>query len=397
MKQIELICISDKNNNKFYRMKESDNGFFNVEWGRVGYAGQTTTYSIDKWDSMYRAKLKKGYKDITHLKAEAKTADGSYIELTDSKIQIFLDTLQKYAKQSIVANYTVSAEAVTEAQVNRGQEILNEIVSYLNGNFNSSVNKIDELLMELYRTIPRKMNKVQNYILNGEPTKERAKILVSREQDALDVMRQQVAMLPKANKDSKKTTLEEVLGIKIEHCTDKEIEEIKKHMGQNASHFKSAYKICNFKTEEAFNEQIKKSFSNKKRLLWHGSRNENWLNIIKTGLLIQPTGVATTGAMMGIGLYFANKCQKSIGYTSIDGSYWASGRDTQAFLAIYKVNTGNEYEVASSTHGSTSYLKSKGDYDSLYAKAGTSLRNDEFVIYRKEQCTIKYIVEVGKA
>ena len=39
-------------------------------------------------------------------------------------------------------------------------------------------------------------------------------------------------------------------------------------------------------------------------------------------------------------------------------------------------------------------LNKKG-FDSVFAHAGRSLKNDELIIYKKEQCTVKYIVEIG--
>ena len=37
----------------------------------------------------------------------------------------------------------------------------------------------------------------------------------------------------------------------------------------------------------------------------------------------------------------------------------------------------------------------KDGYDSVYAQGGADLRNDEFIIYEAEKCTVKYLVEIG--
>ena len=39
-------------------------------------------------------------------------------------------------------------------------------------------------------------------------------------------------------------------------------------------------------------------------------------------------------------------------------------------------------------------LKAKGDYDSLFAKGGVDLKNNEYIVYNDNQCTIKYIIEL---
>lgn len=38
-------------------------------------------------------------------------------------------------------------------------------------------------------------------------------------------------------------------------------------------------------------------------------------------------------------------------------------------------------------------VKSKG-FDSVYAKGGADLINDEFIVYEEERCTIKYLIEI---
>jgi poly [ADP-ribose] polymerase len=43
---------------------------------------------------------------------------------------------------------------------------------------------------------------------------------------------------------------------------------------------------------------------------------------MQTGLLIRPSGAVHTGSMFGDGIYFADKAQKSIGYSSLSGSHW---------------------------------------------------------------------------
>ena len=34
-------------------------------------------------------------------------------------------------------------------------------------------------------------------------------------------------------------------------------------------------------------------------------------------------------------------------------------------------------------------------FDSVYAQGGYDLRNDEFIVYAKEKCTIAYLIEIG--
>lgn len=49
--------------------------------------------------------------------------------------------------------------------------------------------------------------------------------------------------------------------------------------------------------------------------------------------------------MFGNGIYAANKVRKSIGYTSLKGSYWARGSSDRAYLAIFEFATRTEWRV----------------------------------------------------
>jgi poly [ADP-ribose] polymerase len=138
---------------------------------------------------------------------------------------------------------------------------------------------------------------------------------------------------------------------------------------------------------------------NKKcELFFHGSRNENWLSILENGLLLRPSNVVISGKMFGYGTYFADKAQKSLGYTSSRGSYWARGSSNEAFMALFEVHLGNSLEVDAfeswCSRLDESSLKKKGNYDSVFAKAGKSLRNNEFIVYNQNQANIKYLVQL---
>jgi len=95
-KQVELIMVTENNNNKFYRMCENNDGTWTAVWGRVGASENTMNYSMDQWQKKYNEKVKKGYRDISSLRQEVKTR--GFEDVKDSAIKKLLDTLQKYSK-----------------------------------------------------------------------------------------------------------------------------------------------------------------------------------------------------------------------------------------------------------------------------------------------------------
>ena len=398
MKKVELINVSDANNNKYYYMEEMGSEW-KATWGRIGVTADTKMYSMEVWQSKYKEKIRKGYKDITALRLD-KAATTSFKDMTDSQIKELLDTLQRYSKQHIAETYTVSAEQVTPLQVEEAQRII-DVLSLNICNMDAST--INDNLLKLYTTIPRRMKKTQYHLVDvSEDIAEQRKVakrIITQEQDNVDVMKQQVSM-QQTDTTSSTTTIEDALGIKIGHITDEEKETIKKMMGSEVSKFRKAFKVTNHSTQRRLEERKTKSFKSWTKLLWHGSRNENWLNILKTGLLIRPSGAVFTGSMFGNGIYFANRATKSIGYTSINGSIWANGRDSKAYLAIYEVNTGMECRTKQRESWMCSctakVLKSRGQYDSLYCEGGIDLKNDELIVYETDQCSIKYLVEIVK-
>lgn len=400
MKQIELMCVTENNNNKFYRMVDNEDGTFTATWGRVGNnKHQSKVYAMSDWNRIYREKTSgKGgrdvYTDITSLRKEHTSK--AFKDVDDSEIMELLHVLHNYSNKALSENYTVSSADVTPQQIDKAQSILNNLTAI---SFTEFSNKdADKLLTELYTVIPRKMKNVKDFLLNGEAeSKERLQHIIQREQDSIDNMSQSVATQTFADTG---ITLEDALGIKIGHVTHEEVDKIKKLMGSNASQFVRAFSVTNTRTQNLFEDHKEnKSYKPWTRLLWHGSRNENWLSILNKGLMIRPTGVVLTGAMFGNGIYFANKAQKSIGYTSLSGSYWARGSDNQAFLAIYDVNTGLEHRTQSreswmcNCDERTIRMK---NCDSLFAQAGPVLRNDEIIVYNQNQSTIKYIVEIRR-
>lgn len=414
-KTVKLIYVNvddgkTMQSNKFYNMTDKGDGTFLVEYGRVEKTCQTETYSISLWDKKHREKLKKGYVDVTHLFHEVAVKDAStgkaqsFSTISNHQVKVLIDTLQAYANKSIQQNYTVSADKVTQAQIDQAQKTITELVTSIK--LGAKMSDVNKLLFSLYSTIPRQMKNVKDHILKADIKDQSGlkwiKEMLDDEQKTLDVMAgqvalnkaQQTALDPKAVK--KTTTMLDAMGLEIEEITSAEEAMIKKMMGPNANQFKRAFKVKNNKTQKAFDARLAKAKDKKTELFWHGSRNENWFNIVDTGLLIRPSGAVHSGSMFGDGIYGANKAQKSIGYTSSRGSYFARGTANQAFLALFDFHVGKQKMIKH--HNSDCYslnekkLAADG-FDSVYAQGGADLRNDEFIVYNAAATTIKYIIE----
>lgn len=170
-----------------------------------------------------------------------------------------------------------------------------------------------------------------------------------------------------------------------------------RQMGQVKDHMMSHYSE---KTQDAFNQYLKDHTSSKRKMFWHGSKNENWLNILKTGLVLNPNAVAT-GKMFGMGIYFAPSASKSVGYTSLAGSYWAGGTSDRAFMGVMDVACGKAFDIYDNPYGwgdlTAKKLEQKcpgANYVFAHKDKGM-LRNDELIVYNEAQVTIHYLVELS--
>ena len=392
-----LIMVTAENNNKYYNcFPEGDN--FRVEYGRVNSTKTITNYPMSKWESQISSKIKKGYKDVTDLKTalveEIKTDGTKYKDIENESVRRIIEKLRGLARDTVKKNYSVSSASVTEEMVYEAQLVINNLISI------KSVNKFNDELLKLFEIIPRKMDNVRSYLIKS--TDEIDKV-ISREQDLLDIMRGQIVTKSTATENKAKEidnsgiTILDEMGITMRECTPEEINEIKDCMKESSYHFSKAWRVDNISTRKKYEEFIKAYNIKNTKLLFHGSRTENWFSILKTGLKIRPTNAITTGAMFGFGSYFAPKCQKSIGYTSLGGSYWAGGKDNTAYMALFDTAYGKPYNVYNfdSKYYSMSFDKLPVGCNCLHAHAGNGmLRNDEIVYYKTEQTTIKYLIEI---
>ena len=408
MKTKRLTCITADNHNKFYNMTENDDGTFTVEYGRIDQSSRTTTYPMSRWETIYNQKISRGYTDVTELYIVGNSV--SEVEKTSSPLDKVIVKLQKYAKAMVELNYKISTQSVTPKMIADSQEVIDFVARYVN-NFVASrrstidLDAINSSLLKLFTILPRKMKKVQDYLVSQETLNGMAKDemyhelnrIIRREQATLDALS---ATVSSDNPEAEDLDIMDQLGITMKE-KDADLEEMVLRMLGDIKHkYSNCWYVTNTSTQERFDANLKSRRGVHKTVMffWHGSKNENWLSIIKNGLMIRPSGVATTGSMFGDGLYFADRAKKSYNYTSGRGSYYAHGDSKVAYMAIFSVNVGKYHKVRKHTsecYGfSKDYLKKNGNFDSVYAVKGIDLVNDEYIAYDPAQCTIHALVEL---
>ncbi len=150
-----------------------------------------------------------------------------------------------------------------------------------------------------------------------------------------------------------------------------------------------------------------------RRLLWHGSRVNNFVGILSQGLRIAPPEAPSTGYMFGKGIYFADLVSKSANYCH------ATRGQPYGLLVLADVALGNSHDVhraeffeappayTHSVRGCGKTAPVEDDEEELSgctAAVGrpveseehkdSSLLYNEFIVYDEHQLQIKYLVLV---
>lgn len=372
----------DNNNNRYYKMIQNKD-IFDIEYGRVGAKPMKMKRPMQLWNETYDKHIKDGYIDRTDLLSIQET--GEYKTIEDPYTRQLIEFLISRSKEIINECYSVSYTEVSSKMISAAQKIINNI------GLQQSMEAVNDLLKKLFVIIPRKMKNVSDYLIADM---KQIGDVIEREQELLDIMASQVDDLDNSN--DKKTILEaNGLSVKLVE-SDKEIDQIKSHMGEQKSHFIKAFRIKNKKTDENFLKWCKDNNISKTdvHFYYHGSKNENYWGILKDGQKLNPNA-SVCGKMFGYGLYYANKAKKSMNYTSISAR-WRSGIENRGYLAVFKVAYKNPLHVSMFERWMTNIRTSKdiNGHDAVFAHGGLSLINDEIVIYNENQVTLCYLIEI---
>ncbi|CAH8581086.1 unnamed protein product [Schistosoma intercalatum] len=149
-----------------------------------------------------------------------------------------------------------------------------------------------------------------------------------------------------------------------------------------------------------------------KQLLWHGSRQTNWMGILSQGLRIAPPDAPVTGYMFGKGIYFADIVSKSANYC------FTTQSQPEGLLLLCEVILGdmNKCLQADASDLPPNYHSRKGigsvtpDPSTFHTNkdgvvypigkpidsnvANTTLCYNEYIVYHVSQVKQKYLVRV---
>lgn len=380
---LRQVSIGEEHNREIQMIQQTPTTFVCL-MNRVGAAPVKRSYPMSRWDRVYSEKINKGYTDVTRY--HEKVSNSKFQEIADPEVRKFFSSIENYSNEALKKNYLESYDKVTAKMLQEAKEILEKISQY------KDRDEVNAELIRLFNVIPRKMDNVASYLWND--TSQPLGDILAREWDLLRIMEARVKK-PEITEKPKDDILT-YLGLKISPVHDKkEIDTIKRYLTpESAPRLKNVFRVSNRHTDQRFYSHMEKHGYSESDIhyYYHGSRNENWYGLIKNGPLLMPKGVIITGKAFGNGIYFANRARKSIGYTSLRDAYWTNGTSNTGYIGIYKVLYKNAKHVK--IHGNYS-LRNIRPCDAVFAHKGLDLKNDEIIIYREEQATLQYIMELN--
>lgn len=397
-----------RGNNQQYVMENLHDGTFRGTESRVGitigrHRPRSFINPMEKWDEIFQSKVSRGYMVTKTKKMEQKVIEkntssingNEYAPIADASVNKVVTLLLECTTAVLSQNYRIKIDDISDEMIAFGQSILKELSS---GYSKMSVAEFNNKLKTLYAAIPRRIDNLSKVLAKR---KLDFNDIIADEQELFDVMVNRVRNAHDLDNCSVRPTVLEAFHLDWRDVTEEEQDKVLSMLKGNASQYVKAWRIRNRRTEERFDrfcQQEQLSEGHGIDHLFHGSRTENFWSIVTNGLLINPDcGVQRTGSMFGNGTYFAPLAQKSLGYT--DGGYWAGGNTDVRFLAIYRVATGKHHDIyqgCDTSHTKNVFQKKYPGAHCAWAHGrgtgGTTLFNDEVVVYDEAQSTIEYLI-----
>jgi poly [ADP-ribose] polymerase len=404
------------NNNKYWLGKQYDDGNWSAEWGRVGCAKPSSgTWSDSKksMDSVVRSKIRDGYTEAKTIGEGVASGGGNASPVRNADLlatakqdllKVSNPTLEKLIRRFVDANVhkiTTSTQItfnsttglfatplgiVTPEGLTEARDLLADIAPLVRkGKFTTEA---DALLCKYLRIIPQSLGMkrftVQTLIPDDNAIQKQNDLI-----DALESSYQAMstAPAPKAGSAPKASVFKVDLDV-LNDSSERDrltrfFEKSKKSQhGYDNVRVREIYVVNIHDMTNAYERQ-----TTPHQEVFHGTSQANCLSILKSGLKVSPPSTAAiAGKMFGNGIYGAINSTKSLGYTF--GRWGQGGTGDAGWLficdfAMGKIQTVNDSKYNGADRG----------YDSIWAKAGYALRNDELIVYRNSQVKIKYLLE----
>jgi poly [ADP-ribose] polymerase len=390
------------NHNKFYMVElwPAPDGKvrFRASWGRVGSKPQSSEKIVTPYavEAQVAEKMRKGYRRVELHRPEVEIIaqpDDPPLPKLDPKVVQLVDWVFLEAGEHIRSYLAVEVDALGQDQINEGRRLLGETQTQYN-TLRLNPFKRDQNMKVLADT-------VQSYY-NAIPTKLPARMdpetvvldfckQLDDQEDRLLQLEAAIAMMKVERKHPGQSHYQTLgANINVLSTDDPARMDIVSYVERTQVHgykirVRDVFEVCIPDERKAY-EQNKRGLS-RRELLFHGTHNRNVRHILRQGLICPRA--ASNGRMFGNGIYLANRASKSTNYCAAGRSGFPN------MLFVVEAALGNAYMAPTAK----SFNKPPAGHDSVWGKAGHTkawaafkLQHDEFIVYRPEQQTIRYLV-----
>ncbi len=386
------------------------------------------------YDSIYREKTapRKGYKEVALASSKIgsqkargtssgqvdartlekiKASEGQIAPVIQpSKLNVAVQNLVRYLYDEATRALTTTVAAtitangietplgiLTIGQIEKGEKILGELYELFQQNATSRP-EMERLSGEFYTAIPHRIGRtrsaVDNAVIDSLEAFQQKQDTLQLMKDMLQVNGESGSVLFNAQVDQEYNALGcELDWLPQDHPQFLELEDYVTHslIKMKRLEVRNIFRVRRKGEWEAFTQHL-----DNQRLLFHGSRIQNWVGILSRGILLPKIVVSmginrTDAGWLGNGIYFGDAACTSYYYAS-------PGRYKTRFLAIARVALGKKKEYTRITYGLTA---PPDGYDSCHGVRHTSkhpsqFADDEYVVYTTQQQRLEYLVEVAE-
>uniref|UniRef100_A0A8C2W7V5 Poly [ADP-ribose] polymerase n=1 Tax=Cyclopterus lumpus TaxID=8103 RepID=A0A8C2W7V5_CYCLU len=425
------------NNNKFYVIQViNGNNHYHTwnRWGRVGEVGQSKLNTFDEpekavkdFEKKFKDKTKNNWSDRSNFvsypgKYTLIEVDGEQ----DAEVKVTLhqrksnDMFREAMECMNLDIKKMPLGKLSKIQIAKGFEVLEEIEAAMNQKGRNK--RLEELSSKFFTTVPH------NFGRNRPPTINDKEIVEKKKEMLMVLADIELAQTLKSETEKAQDEMIETVPHPLDQdynslkCSltlmDKDLETFKiieKYLKATSDNYRKP-KIVNVweVDREAEGEQFSKNDGlENRRLLWHGTNIAVVAAILKSGLRIMPH----SGGRVGRGIYFASENQKS-------ACYVRTSKNT-GVMFLSEVALGKEFTI---TKDNSSLRKAPAGYDSVVARgsvepdpskdvcitlegkeiavpqgkpidqpefSGSSFSNSEYLIYKENQCRLRYLLELN--
>lgn len=286
---------------------------------------------------------------------------------------------------------------LTVGQIEKGEKILTEMFDlFQDKKVKNQQSELERLSGEFYTAIPHRIGRTRaaigNAVINSLEMFEQKQDTLQLMKDMLQVNGDSGSVLFDARVDQEYEALKcqiEPIDAKDPKYGELEAYIVKSQLKTKTIKVKSLYKLKRAGEWDAFTTQI-----GNQRMLFHGSRIQNWVGILSRGILLPKIVVSlgvnrTDAGWLGNGIYFGDAACTSVFYTT-------PGKKQTRLITIARTALGKMMDYNKITYGLQSPPPGFDSCHGIRNQPGTpsQFTDDEYVIYTTAQQRMEYLAEV---